>query len=151
MGYYVALTDYDVAWKDEAAKEAALAHVKATMFTDEALETQASGGQFGGNSATLPVAMRAWYSWVSTDVCRKATDIGEIIEEFFDAYYLYDELQWHVEFDSKAGQEDLLMKTLAPFIEAGSYMAWRGEEGELYRWMFDGETMTTQEAEIVWR
>lgn len=39
----------------------------------------------------------------------------------------------------KLGNEDELFNTIAPFVRAGSYIVVAGEEGEVWRWRFDGE------------
>jgi len=38
----------------------------------------------------------------------------------------------------KYGDEDLLFAAIAPYVEAGSYLEMIGEDGALWRWVFDG-------------
>lgn len=148
MGYYTTLSSHDVRWKDGTNEAEVLQYVKATMFTDEALLAHASGGSFP-IKAGAPVSSYKWYSWIDMAKCRNAPHIADIIGEFFDEAAITDGEFWLL-FDSKKGDEDVLLQTLAPFIEAGSYMEWRGEDGYLYRWEFDGTTMTEKSGEVVW-
>ena len=149
MGYYTTLTGYDVRWKEGTDEAQVLQHVKETMFTDEALLKHAGGGSWPIKEGA-PVASYKWYSWTDTEACRNAETIGFILNQFFDDVTIDEAGDWWPEFDSKKGQEDHLMEVLAPFIDAGCYMEWRGEDGYLYRWEFDGERMTEKSGEVVW-
>lgn len=148
MGYYTTLTGYDVRWKEGTDEGQVLQHVKETMFTDEALLKEASGGSWP-IPQDKPVSTYKWYSWTDTEVCRNATDINTIITQFFDGNTI-NAGEWWPEFDSKKGDEDILMRTLAPFIAEDSYMEWRGEDGYLYRWEFDGDRMVEVTGTVVW-
>lgn len=69
---------------------------------------------------------------------------------------------WSLEFDDDdnvtgiehlneyEGQEKKLFVALAPYVKPGSYIQMRGEDGELWRWYFDGTTCTEQEPAITW-
>jgi hypothetical protein len=50
----------------------------------------------------------------------------------------------------KVGDEDTLFSAIAPFVKAGSYIEMQGEEGERWRWLFDGQEMTEKSATITW-
>jgi hypothetical protein len=39
----------------------------------------------------------------------------------------------------KLGDEEILFKAIAPFVEAGSTIIAAGEDGKVWRWRFDGE------------
>ena len=141
MGTYITLIDSQVSWKDAAARASALPHVQATLFTDEALLALADGGNYGGTSDQQPVAQRRWYSGTNTLACRSATDIADILREFFDRFDDQGETHWPLAFDNKLGQQQLLLETLAPFIGPGSYLIWEDEDGDRFRWEFDGAGM----------
>ena len=51
--------------------------------------------------------------------------------------------------DKYYGLLDDFLQALAPFVEKGSWIEMQGEEGEIWRWYFDGETLQTIEARIV--
>lgn len=153
MGFYTRLVNCDV-WLKEGVDEAAVVqHVKDTMFTDEALLANARGGcsPKSGN-----VVEDVWYSWVSTTTCREATDLAIILNEFFDDVQVkaprkgWPHITLELGHDNKQGQEDLLMRTLAPFIAPTASMEWVGEDNERYLWEFDGERMKEKYAVYTW-
>jgi hypothetical protein len=150
MGTYVTLIDSQVSWKDAAARAAALPQIQATLFTDQALLALADGGNYGGTSDQQPVAQRRWYSGTNTLICRSATDIADILGEFFDRFDDQGETHWQLTFDNKLGQNQLLMETLAPFIAAGSYLSWEDEDGDRFRWEFDGTVMAERHLATAW-
>lgn len=55
-----------------------------------------------------------------------------------------------VNYDSKTGGEDHFLEAVAHFVTPGSFLEWRGEEGELWIQRFNGETMTVLEGRIVY-
>jgi len=46
-------------------------------------------------------------------------------------------------FNGKTGAEELFMEAIGPYVEAGSYIEWKGEdEYDHYKYEFDGKEMT---------
>ena len=50
----------------------------------------------------------------------------------------------------KIGDERILFAAIAPFVERGSYLAFRGEDGHVWRYFFDGTAMMEQAGTIAW-
>lgn len=50
----------------------------------------------------------------------------------------------------KLGDEKILFQALAPFVDKGSFIEMEGEDGDLWRWTFDGQQMIEQVARITW-
>jgi len=51
----------------------------------------------------------------------------------------------------KLHDEDLsMLKAVAPCVEAGSYIEMSGEEGYIWRWVFNGQTFREVTPEITW-
>lgn len=149
MGYYRS-GGGSVRFKDGTDLDGTvLPHVKATMFTDEALVANCSGGAFPekGN-----VEDYKWYSWTDTKVCRTATTLLELIQQFVEESWFdeQDPMVLHFSDSQKIGQEEVLFQTLAPFIEANTDVEWTGEDGAHWRWAFDGERMVVQDAAIIY-
>lgn len=46
------------------------------------------------------------------------------------------------------GETEDLLRALAPFVEPGSHLDMRGEDGTLWRWSFDGRTVEEQSAVV---
>ena len=92
------------------------------------------------------------YSWIDLQDIEQA----ETLEELFHA------CRWYVEKDKddninriifcgeKLGDDLLVFNCFAPFVEDGSYIEMVGEDGELWRWVFDGEKCTEETPQIVW-
>lgn len=150
MGYYTQLVNCDVRFKKGTKMKEVLQHVKDTMFTDEALLANATGGRFPKSG---DIAADTWYAWTNTKVCREATKLATILNEFFEEAELVKVdglVELRARHDNKQGQEQLLMQTLAPFLTDDSSMEWVGEDHERYMWEFDGTTLVEKYATLVW-
>jgi len=94
-------------------------------------------------------AMQGKFSWVPHDF-QKFTDFPLIIGAWM----------WDIELDSEGnvieiqfegeslGDEDALFGAFAPFVKAGSYIDMVGEDGERWRWAFDGTKCENKAAKI---
>lgn len=77
-----------------------------------------------------------------------------------DALY---ECRWEVDIDDngdisyisfigeKYGDDEQYLNSIAPFVEKDSYIEFSGEDGELFRWIFDGETCKEIYPRIDWK
>jgi len=90
------------------------------------------------------------YSWVNMDELARAKTLndalstwrweptsneqGDIIDLTFDG--------------EKLGDEEVLFKALAPFVESGSYLEMQGEDSTRWRWYFKDGEMLLQYAEV---
>ena len=94
-------------------------------------------------------------AWVTPENIFKARHIEDIFNEF----------GWKVEFDSedeetdiigiyftaeKIGDEDELFDAIAPYVEKDSYIQMSGEDGAMWRWVFDGKECHNQQPKIEW-
>lgn len=82
------------------------------------------------------------FSWVCDDFATKYDNLHDMMEEW----------RWELEYDDdgnvdaiqftgeKIGDDLLLFQAIAPFVEAGSYIEMRGEDGSKWKWTFDGMT-----------
>ena len=50
----------------------------------------------------------------------------------------------------KLGDDEVLFTAIGHLVKAGSYIEMQGEDGCLWRWVFDGKSMTEQSATITW-
>jgi hypothetical protein len=53
-------------------------------------------------------------------------------------------------FGEKSGDEFILLKAIAPYVEGGSYIEFHGEDGSMWRFIFDRVSCRQQYAKIVW-
>jgi hypothetical protein len=92
------------------------------------------------------------FSWVSHDF-EKLKTLEEMLCEW----------RWNSKIDEdtgdvigleftgeKYGDDDLLFKALAPFIEAGAVIEFRGEDGAQWKYVFDGVTYKEKHSKVVY-
>lgn len=93
------------------------------------------------------------YAWVNMEYA-KSNNVQDIFEHW----------RWSVTIDEstgdivdiyfnreKLGDDEILFKAIAPFVEAGSYIQMRGEQDDMWRWCFDGTKCVEKYPEIEWR
>jgi len=91
------------------------------------------------------------FSWVDYDF-HTITDPVKMLEEWrWDAKQDQNGNIASLHFTGeKYGDDKLLFQTIAPFVRAGSFIQMRGEDGAQWRWVFDGQEMTEQQAKVTW-
>ena len=75
----------------------------------------------------------AWMNWNYDETCK---DLVEVLEEVGFDVYQNDTGIIGLEYDSKTGDEEVFLKALAPFVKDGSYLPFKGEEGECWDYSF---------------
>lgn len=132
MGYYASNTHSDIVIKRENIP-AALAAIKAMYDTDE----------------DTPIPK---FSWVDRQTVLKAETLEQALQEW----------RWDSTGDSngdlcgvtfageKLGDDEDLWFNLAPFIEHRGYIEMRGEDDNLWRWVFWRGEMRTEYPTITW-
>ena len=93
------------------------------------------------------------YTWVNTDEVVQS-------ETLSDALYAW---RWEAETNpngdidaiyfggEKQGSDECLFRVISPFVKEGSYISMRGEDGEMWRWYFDGQKCIEQYGTVVWK
>ena len=110
-----------------------------------------SGSKFKGQY------MPHHYVWVNTEkvlrLCAEK-DLRGILDEWgyelsedSELYSLDSRARWR----RKWGDDEQLWKALAPVIEEGGYINWRGEDECYGRYEFSGGTLRELHGEIVWK
>ncbi|MHB1611988.1 MAG: hypothetical protein ACYCOU_19240 [Sulfobacillus sp.] len=113
------------------------------------------GSRFRMAAEKLPAALaeqKTSFKWVDSNFAQAST-VAEILEAW----------RWEGEFDpitgdltdihfigEKLGDEEILFQALAPFVDKESFIEMEGEDGDLWRWTFDGQQMIEQVARITW-
>jgi len=131
MGYCIDLVESDF-------------HIKKENF-DEAFK--ASRKLFEGGKR---------FAWVENSEGMRARNICEMLEawgyepeaevaddglgDILDLYFVRE----------KIGDEETLFQAIAPYVEAESYLEYRGEDGAIWRYYFDGTKMVEQSPNITW-
>ena len=142
MGYYIDVIEQKIVIKKEN-----FSSILETIKNLTKNEDNMSGGSWGGGAS-----IQRWFSWVSTDAVIQARTVAEALSAWRwephmnkdgDITYLYFR-------GEKLGDDAVLFKAIAPFVDKDSYVAFRGEDGLMWRYIFDGEKMAEQQARIVW-
>lgn len=140
MGYYV--SGYSEDFRLKAGQDKAIMDQMRELNKRDDLK---QGGSYGPNGAR-----EYWFSWMN-NADFDTNDIANFLEAVgFD--YEKDENGdiIHLTYDSKIGQEDLFFAVMAPFIENGSKIHWRGEDYEQWGWKFEGGKMFIVTPVIDW-
>jgi hypothetical protein len=141
MGYYVTLEDADFRIPEN---DNVLNVLKALNGRND-LKT---GGSWAGGKRT-----RVWFAWMPEDYDKTVRSVSEVFNllgfhtdtESSDGEYVS-----LVGYDSKSGSEDYFIAAVAPFVANGSYLSWRGEEGERWRQTVKDGKINAQYATTVW-
>jgi hypothetical protein len=90
------------------------------------------------------------FRWMDEDYDTKARDLKDIFDMLsFDGDYEEDGSYTLYGYSDKTGDEEIFLRELAPYVTAGSYIIWQGEEGELWKMIFDGESMAILEGKVI--
>jgi len=114
-----------------------------------------SGGRFGpdvksSRPAGLDYHPEKWFSWMDADYPAKLKTATEILQSLgfdlsFDEYGNIINLHY----DDKTGQQDLFLGVIAPYVRDNSYIVWRGEDGHVWKNVFDNGEMKTSVGRVV--
>jgi len=139
MGYCIEQRDSRFTLKAENKANALLA-IKALAGLVERMN--------GGNSSG-----DRWFSWVDTEEFVTAKTLAEATDAW----------GWGISEDSKTGDvmgiyfdgeklgdDRVMLEAIAPYVEKGSYIEMEGEDGAIWKWVFDGKTMREKLAKMSW-
>lgn len=138
MGYYVTLIDSD--WRIPETQEV----LDAVRRIDTDWHELKRGGSYGANGVE-----ESWFSWMNGD-WTEAETVAEIFQMLGFETHTQDGAVNVYGYDNKTGQEDLFFAAVAPFMPDGSYTEWRGEEGDVWRYVVRDGKLMYQEPTIVW-
>ena len=149
MGYYVNATDSVLRIKQENFDHAYRAMCELNWRND-----LKRGGSYGPTRpTTLPDGPNEWiwFSWMPWNYHETLSTMEEILEALGFELDMYGGELCSVNYDSKTGSEEHFLRAIAPWVEDGSFIVWRGEDGAMWRWLFDNGEMREQTAKIRWR
>jgi len=95
----------------------------------------------------------ARFSFVEIEEIEAAKTLEELFEVWFWEIEEQDQFSDITGIDctgEKLGDDALFFRTIAPFVKAGSYIEMTDDEGDRWRWVFDGKTCKEVQADIVW-
>jgi len=91
-------------------------------------------------------------NWVSWHSVLNAKTFPRMMQEFRWEVKMNDEGNVvGIEFSGEEiGDEGLFFQMLAPYVEAGCFIEMQGEDGEMWRWCFDGTNCESKYPDISW-
>ena len=100
-----------------------------------------SGGAYGGDidrNTPRPEGLDyhpgRWFSWMDANYPDTCPTLASVFESLgFTVIHREGEGLYLEEYDSKIGQEELFLATIAPYCDRSSSFEWRGECGEMWR------------------
>lgn len=133
MGYY--MTQLNSVFKiPKENEEKALAAVKKLAEREDLM----SGGSWSDGKK-----QKCWFSWVDMEEMEKAATLDEAVRAWRWDLLRNQEDKSIVGIcfeGEKMGDDDVLLRALAPFVADKSYIEMRGEDDALWKWSFrDGE------------
>lgn len=145
MGYYIDVSVNNVVIPADKV-QVCLAAING-MHEKNVVMSRGGGGEWKAGSKA-----DGWYSWVRNpgtegfsnlldalgDWRWEATEdvLGSVTIEYFTG--------------EKYGDDELLFTAIAPYIAGGGAIEFRGEDGAMWRYLFEGGEMHEQSAEISW-
>jgi hypothetical protein len=151
MGYHVSISLGQVIIREENVG-ACLAAIN-SMFTNEKLSSNASGGCFGPGMDKLPVKKRFNYSWVNNP----GDDGFRTLQDAINAWRYSscssddgDGIQIDYFNGDKWGDDEQFFDVIAPFVESGATIECIGEDDDHWRYVFENGQINMQEGRIVY-
>lgn len=147
MGYYVEIIESDAFIPADRIEEACRG--MEPMMQPDHVAKHGQGGSWsnGGRS-------EVWYSWVNTQECidlLAKNDLAGFLEHWGFETYTGADGDIHLDhYNRKTGQEEYMLQNLAPFIAPNTYMKWRGEENEMWAFIFEDGKLVEKAAKVVW-
>ena len=142
MGYYITLKESDIFISKDDFEYCYEAMCKLNERDDLKI-----GGSWGDGEAKSK-----WFSWMDANYPETCKDMHDILFSLGFENHRYDKDGNLVGFiyDNKTGQQDLFLDSIAPYVKAGSYLNWMGEDGSLWQHSFNGKEMTMKSGVITW-
>lgn len=91
-----------------------------------------------------------WYSWVDDSEVLNADNFVEAMRAWRWEAEVSDGHCHGLEWEGEKYSDDMVvpLEAIAPFVEDGSFLEMRGEDDEMWRWVFRGGQLHTYNAQI---
>lgn len=94
------------------------------------------------------------FSWINTNVVLSAKTLQEAMNECRWEFQTnggdngdFDVIEFNGE---KLGEDELIFSAIAPFVKDGSFIEMEGEDGSLWKWIFNDGKVKEKMAKIVY-
>jgi hypothetical protein len=147
MGYYVSIEEstFTIPAENLDAAYEAMCQLNHTVPNRKKV-----GGSWGSGDCSKDKAPEygpykaAWFSWMDWDYDQKCKNANEILQQLGFCTYIEGDGSLVIDgYDSKAGQEDLFLKSICSLAEG--FIVWKGEQGELWGETYGGKEVIVKE------
>lgn len=92
-----------------------------------------------------------WFSWMPYNYPETTNGLIDIIEllGFENLKYNHNGDLVYLSYYNKTGSEALFFGSIAKFVDEGSTIDWRGEDGEYWRWYFSNGSIDFKYGSVV--
>jgi hypothetical protein len=143
MGYHIDLIDakFKISKKNNLSKS--IVNKLKKFFLDKA---NIHGGGYSGDNGVE-------YSWVDNKDIRESQTLGELIEAFrYKPNYKDNGSIDGISFNgSKLGDDRFFFSIIAPYVEKGSFLSYQGDDGCLWKWVFNDKKMEEKTGRITYK
>lgn len=137
MGYYVSVDDSYIRIPPENRAPALLA--MQDLLKNPIHDHKKRGGSSNGDK---------WFSWMNNINADLWSSIEQAIEDWgFEVVQIGDG-GFCLYYDNKTGQEDEMLNAIAPYVEDGGYVIWRGEDGSMWKDCFEDGQVVQKTAKV---
>lgn len=157
MGYYTRITETNMF----ISKDDFVYCYEAMCKLNDRDDLKKGGSWGGGNGISAdnprPEGMTyhpaKWFSWLDANYPEKCKTMQDILFElgFEDIKLDEDGNLIDLWYDNKTGDEALFLQIISPYVKAGSYVNWIGEDGTRYQFFFNGKEMIMKAGVISWQ
>jgi len=92
-----------------------------------------------------------WFSWMDANYPKEIATFHQMLMELgFSPTYDDDGNLVDLVYNNKQGQEDLFFCAISPWVKDESWIEWRGEDTDVFRWYFAAGQMRLQGAQLKW-
>jgi len=153
MGYYVQITEQEFFLSKENFDEAY--KLMCALNDRDDLKMGGSWGQELNADMPRPEGMTyhpsKWFSWMDANYPETCKNLEDILTNLGFEIDKDDSSNIAIlTYNSKIGAEGYFFDAIASLVQDGSYVCWRGEDGEEWRWLFTNGKMITQQATKTW-
>jgi len=141
MGYYITVTSSDVMIPAEHEERALL---KLKLLNHR--EDLKGGGSWGGAGKGKT---ESWFAWMPNDYDKTVKSTAEIFKLLGFEVEVNEEGTYINYYDSKIGDEQHFFDAVAEFVPDGRVISFQGEDGALFRFVFEQGKMTTEQGRMV--
>lgn len=152
MGYYVDIDECNI-FIDKNHFNDCYKAMCALNDHDDLKNGGSYGGEIDGKSQRpegLNYRPAKWFSWMDANYPETCPTFTNILHSLgFDPSFDEEGNLIYLRYSSKIGQEELFFNTIAEYIRPGSFITWRGEDGDMWQWYFD-KTLKHRSPTITW-